>query len=84
MVVRADFDVTNSADMSYDYCILPLETTGDVKDLSGVAAVKGGKTVVGVTYYNVAGMAASKPFDGVNIVETRFSDGSRTVVKKLK
>lgn len=84
LVVRADFDVTNSADMSYDYCILPLETTGDVKDLSGVAAVKGGKTVVGVTYYNVAGMAASKPFDGVNIMETRFSDGSRTVVKKLK
>ena len=82
LIVAAAFDATSSADMSYDYCIMPLET-GDVKDLSGVSTVKGGRTVVGVTYYNVAGVAASKPFDGVNIVETRFSDGSRTVVKKL-
>lgn len=78
MAADVDYDVS----MSYDRLILPLEA-GVSKDLSGVEAVNAGKTVVGVTYYNVAGMAADKPFDGVNIVETRFSDGSRAVVKVL-
>ena len=36
------------------------------------------------TYYNVQGMQSDKPFDGVNIVVTRFSDGTTTVTKVVK
>ncbi len=42
------------------------------------------KQVVGRTYYNLAGMASSKPFDGVNIVVTRYTDGSQTATKVLR
>ncbi len=40
--------------------------------------------VVGVKYYNVAGIESSTPFDGLNIVVTRYSDGSTTTTKILK
>ena len=42
------------------------------------------REVVGVKYYNVAGIEGSEPFDGVNIVVTRYSDGSTTTTKILK
>ena len=42
------------------------------------------REVVGVKYYNVAGIESSTPFDGVNIVVTRYSDGSTTTTKILK
>lgn len=40
--------------------------------------------VVGVKYYNVAGIESDRPFQGVNIVVTRYSDGSTTTTKILK
>ena len=42
------------------------------------------KQVVGVKYYNVAGIESDTPFQGVNIVVTRYSDGSTSTVKILK
>ncbi len=42
------------------------------------------KQVLGHTYYNLAGMASSRPFDGVNIVVTRYTDGTQTVAKVLR
>ncbi|MBR5117272.1 MAG: hypothetical protein IK100_01345 [Muribaculaceae bacterium] len=42
------------------------------------------REVVGVTYYNVTGIESSEPFDGVNIMVTRYSDGSTTTTKILK
>ena len=42
------------------------------------------KQVLSHTYYNLAGMASSKPFDGVNIVVTRYTDGSQTATKVLR
>ena len=38
--------------------------------------------VVETTYYNIQGMTSDKPFDGVNVVVTRYSDGA-TVVSKV-
>ena len=43
-----------------------------------------GKQVLGHTYYNLAGMASNKPYDGINIVVTRYTDGSQTVIKVLR
>ena len=40
--------------------------------------------VVGQTYYNIQGMESEKPFDGVNIVVTRYSDGSTSVAKIVR
>lgn len=39
--------------------------------------------VVEQTYYNVMGMQSDKPFDGINIVVTRYSDGTTTSTKVL-
>lgn len=40
--------------------------------------------VVSTTYYNVQGIESDKPFDGVNIVVTRFSDGTTSVSKVVR
>ena len=37
--------------------------------------------VVGVTYVNTVGMQSNKPFSGVNIVVTRYSDGTTSTSK---
>ena len=40
--------------------------------------------VVNVTYYNLQGMASDKPFSGLNVVVTRYSNGNATVEKIIK
>ena len=42
------------------------------------------KVEVGHTYYNLAGMSSGTPFDGINIVVTRYSDGTTTATKLIK
>lgn len=42
------------------------------------------KQVLGHTYFNLAGMSSSTPFDGVNIVVTRYSDGTTTATKLMR
>lgn len=41
------------------------------------------KQVVAVKYYNVAGIASDKPFDGINIVVSTYTDGTRSATKVL-
>jgi hypothetical protein len=52
--------------------------------ITGVENMNISREVVGVKYYNVAGIESDKPFQGVNIVVTRYSDGSTTTTKILK
>lgn len=40
--------------------------------------------VVGVEFVNIAGMRSSKPWQGMNIVVTRYSDGTTTTTKVVK
>ena len=49
--------------------------------LTGIGTTMTSKEVVSHTYYNIAGVASSKPFKGINIVVTRYSDGSHTATK---
>ena len=42
------------------------------------------KQVLSHTYYNLAGMASNKPFDGMNIVVTRYSDGTTSATKVIR
>lgn len=51
---------------------------------TAISTVSTNKQVTGVTYYNVAGVASVTPFDGINIVVTRYSDGSQTTTKILR
>lgn len=43
-----------------------------------------GKQVVDVQYVNALGMQSREPFEGLNIVVTRYSDGSITTTKVVK
>ena len=51
---------------------------------TGIDGVEIFNNVASVKYYNAAGVESDKPFKGVNIVVTRYSDGSTTVTKVLK
>ena len=51
---------------------------------SAVENINAGKAVAGVKYYNVAGQAADKAFDGVNVVVTTYADGTQNVSKVVK
>ncbi len=51
---------------------------------TAISTVVGDRKVVSHTYYNIAGMASDKPFDGINIVVTRYSDGSQSVTKIIQ
>ena len=50
----------------------------------GINELINGKQVVDVQYVNTLGMQSSEPFDGVNIVITRYSDGSTSTTKVVK
>ena len=51
---------------------------------TGVNNVNAGKQVATVKYVNIAGVMSDKPFDGVNIVVTTYSDGSKATTKVIK
>ena len=52
--------------------------------ITAVSDVKAAGEVLSVTYYNVAGMQSSKPFDGINIVVTRYTDGTASTAKVVR
>ncbi len=61
------------------------ETEGDANDMIvGINEFMNGIVPVDVTYVNPQGMQSSRPFDGVNIVVTRYSDGSTRTTKIVR
>ncbi len=74
----------------YDYYIaegetdnIRLEGSSIITGISGVKADVN-REVVSVTYVNPLGQQSSRPFSGVNMVITRYSDGSATTTKVVK
>lgn len=62
-----------------------VETTGDGSSITtAINELFNGPSVVSQTYYNVQGMQSSTPFDGINIVVTRYSDGSTRTSKVVR
>ncbi len=53
-------------------------------DPSAVENVATTKTVAGISYVNLAGMQSATPFNGVNLVVTRYSDGTVSTTKVMK
>lgn len=71
-----------AAGNSSTWTVYPLEWNTDTH--TAIDNLQAGKTVTSVVYYNMMGVASDKPHQGINIVETRYSDGSRTVEKVMK
>lgn len=53
------------------------------RDYTGVQDVTTAKSVAAVSYVNLAGQQSAEPFEGVNLVVTTYTDGTRSVAKKL-
>ncbi len=51
---------------------------------TGIEDLNANKETKSVRYYNTAGIEASTPHDGINIVVVTYTDGSREVAKILK
>ena len=51
---------------------------------TGVEDVNAEKTVAGVTYYNLLGVSSDRPFEGVNVVVTTYTDGTKSSKKIVK
>ena len=52
--------------------------------VTGISELSEITYVVSKTYVNAQGMQTDKPFDGLNIVVTRFSDGTTTTTKVVR
>ncbi|MBR1727249.1 MAG: chitobiase/beta-hexosaminidase C-terminal domain-containing protein [Muribaculaceae bacterium] len=64
--------------------VAPLNLTGSIEQVvTAVSHITAGREVLSVTYSDVAGRQSSKPFDGVNIIVTRYTDGTTTTRKAL-
>ena len=50
---------------------------------TGVEANVAEAQVASVQYVSLSGAVSNKPFDGVNVVVTTYTDGSRTAAKKI-
>ncbi|MBO4814409.1 MAG: hypothetical protein J5523_05565 [Muribaculaceae bacterium] len=69
------------------YVVYPLSLTKVTTTQDGViteVADISSKQVAGVKYYNLAGIESSEPHQGVNIVVTTYTDGSRSSAKVLR
>ena len=52
--------------------------------ITAVTDLRDSREAVGVTYTNLAGQVSDKPFTGVNIVVTRYDDGSTRTDKVIR
>ena len=73
----------NNDPSSSEYGIYPLDLP-EGGHPTAVREVNTGKQVLSVRYYNIMGVEATQPFDGVNIIVTRYTDGSSSAIKVIK
>ena len=71
-----------AASNSSTWTVYPLEWNTDTP--TAIDNLQAGKTVTRVVYYNLMGVASDVPHPGINIVEKRYSDGSRSVEKVIR
>ena len=80
-------DVTSVNELSNsNYYITKVSHTivQDPKLSTGVEDVDAEKTVDSVTYYNLLGVSSDRPFEGVNVVVTTYTDGTKSSKKIVK
>ena len=71
---------------SSDFIIYPLNLDPENNNnvITSIGGVQTSKTVTRVVYYNLMGVESDVPHPGINIVEKRYSDGSRSVEKVIR
>jgi hypothetical protein len=86
VVVRAYYEkvATGLRDGVAKYRIAEQESDGTFDLPTSVFELVGDREVIGVTYVNSLGQISDQPFEGVNIVVTRYSDGSTSTTKVLR
>ena len=72
------------SEVTSKYIVYPIDLTNDNVVTGVTDANIGGKTVESVRYTNLAGMQSDKPFDGLNIIVTTYTDGTQQVVKQMR
>ena len=71
-------------DASNKYYVKKYELKPDTSIPTAISTVNANSQVESIRYYNAAGIESSKPFAGMNIVVTRYTDGSTTTSKLIK
>ena len=67
------------------YMVYPLDLDEGIDPTTSINTVNAGNGMVkSVKYVNVAGIVSDVPFQGINIVVTEYTDGTRTTTKMLK
>jgi hypothetical protein len=67
-----------------NYIVYPIDFDPQGSIITTIDSIEVGGKVKSVKYYNTLGIVSDRPFKGVNIVVTEYTDGSRTTTKILK
>ena len=81
--LRVAEETIGQTESSSEYLYYVCEAEGETT-FTSVSEINAGKEIVDVMYVNPLGMTSDRPFEGVNIVITRYSDGTTSTVKVLK
>jgi len=65
------------------YLLLPVTTPTSPEKQTDVPNITTTREIESVKYYNIAGQSTTTPQPGVNIVVTRYSDGTTSTTKKV-
>ena len=71
-------------DASGKYYVKTANINLDEQIPTAITTITSGAQVESVRYINVAGMESDKPFAGMNIVVTRYNNGTTTITKMIK
>ena len=63
------------------YMVYPLDLPSRPETPTAIQEFMSLKQIVDVRYYNLMGIGSSEPFEGINVVVTRYSDGSISTMK---
>ncbi len=80
---QGDSHDIEDANLNGKYKVAALNLTGGEQIVTGVNQLQAGREVVSVTYCDVAGRMSQKPFQGLNIIVTRYTDGTTVTRKAL-
>ena len=79
-----EIEAARAEEMSFVMPASDVLVTATFSQSTAIESVKNAAQVTGVEYYNLAGVSSNKPFIGMNIIVTRYSDGTTTATKAVK
>lgn len=79
-----EIEAARAEEMSFVMPASDVLVTATFSQSTAIESVKNAAQVTGVEYYNLAGVSSNKSFSGMNIIVTRYSDGTTTATKAVK